>query len=81
MWWFFKIRVWLKTHFTRQFAAIEFCQLCGCEQPVVWHADDALYLRVTGDEHSVYCPTCFDDLAEHKGIWLNWQPLTEFIEL
>jgi hypothetical protein len=76
---FYRIRVWIKTHFARWFAR-EYCQDCGCEQPVVWFADNTLYANVMGLTDTGYCmegvtcPGCFSKRAEAKGIFLRWEP-------
>lgn len=61
---------------------IEYCQDCGIEQPVLWHAENELYSAVSGvSPHDAsgnisgcLCPRCFDCRAEAKGIFLRWVP-------
>jgi hypothetical protein len=53
---------------------IEFCKRCGVRQPLVWHADDALWLRVTGSVGGVLCPKCFSRRAHEQGILIEWTP-------
>ena len=59
----------------------EACQECGSPYPL-WHADDALYTRVTGNARhdngeaasGLFCLNCFDRKAEARGISLQWNP-------
>jgi hypothetical protein len=59
----------------------EACQECG-RPYLLWHATDDIYGQVTGNwPHSdgeagggLFCPACFDRLAEAKGILTIWQP-------
>jgi hypothetical protein len=59
----------------------EACQECGNPYPH-WHADDALYERVTGrgryangeSAPGLFCLHCFDRKAEQRGITLQWNP-------
>lgn len=51
---------------------IEFCDRCGRRSPIVWHAPDALWFRVTGSKNDVFCPSCFRQAAEKLGIYLRW---------
>ncbi len=62
-----RLRYWL--------ARVEACQRCGREQPLIWWCEDkALWQEVTGcGEGGVFCPTCFDKLADEKGILLYWE--------
>ena len=46
-------------------ASVEFCRDCGVQQSIVWHADDAAWVKVIGG--GVVCPPCFD--ARAKGKW------------
>lgn len=65
----------------------ETCQVCG-RSYILWHADNDLYGAVTG-RHAIpwadgsgneelagglFCPDCFDRMAEQAGIWLRWRP-------
>lgn len=59
-WW---LRVRVKRWLARRTLIIEFCEVCGREQPVVWHADDSLWLAVVGRSGGVLCPECFDRRA------------------
>lgn len=59
---------------------IEFCQRCGRRQPLVWRAPDALWLEINeGKQGGVFCPECFDDLAQARGISLRWQARFDYI--
>jgi hypothetical protein len=59
----------------------ETCQHCG-RPYILWHADDDLYGRVTGRwpypdgecASGLFCPACFDRMAEARGISLRWRP-------
>jgi hypothetical protein len=52
---------------------IEFCQDCGRKQPLIWRADDALWLALNDNKAGgVLCPQCFDDRATRKGMLLRW---------
>lgn len=65
----------------------ESCQKCG-RSYVLWHADDTLYGEVTGRwpkpwgdgtdrseaASGLFCPGCFDRMAEHRNIVLQWVP-------
>lgn len=68
-WWIrVHIKLWLHGHFY----LIEFCKRCGQRQPLLWYVADELWQEVTGQKGGVYCPECFDALAESKGILLQW---------
>lgn len=71
-----RLRVLFKTWLARRRAIIEFCHTCGREQPVIWHADDPLWIEVTGrtDGGGILCVECFDELAMSKGIVICWKP-------
>ena len=60
------------------FNIIEYCEDCGIKQALVWHADDKLWLAVTGKVNGVFCPECFDRRAWDKGIDLSWKPVVEW---
>ena len=54
---------------------MEFCEHCGREQPLIWHADNALWLAMNdGNRYGVYCPECFDAKADSMGVLLRWEP-------
>lgn len=59
------------------FTIIESCELCGIEQPICWWADNDLYIKVTGDRATIFCPECFEELARLQGIKLMWKPEIE----
>lgn len=46
----------------------EFCHRCGNTQPLVWHADDRLWAKI-GEEWSILCPTCFDQMSDELVYW------------
>ena len=71
------IKVWIKTLLARITTVIEFCKDCGARQPIVWHATDDLWDRISGDKN-VLCPNCFDKRADQKGILLMWTPKAEY---
>lgn len=59
----------------------ELCQHCGRPVRIVYHAPNALWEAVTGRVRQpdgtaapgILCPSCFDDLAEAKGLpYLRW---------
>jgi hypothetical protein len=63
----------------------ESCQNCG-RPYFLWHADDQLYGEVTGRwpkedgsgrseaASGLFCPGCFDRMAERTGLVLMWRP-------
>lgn len=53
---------------------IEFCQDCGRKQPLVWWADDELWMDFVRQHGGTICPECFDRRATAKGIMLRWKP-------
>lgn len=53
---------------------IEFCEDCGREQPLVWWADDDLWLSLVGQHSGAICPECFSRRADAKGLILTWKP-------
>lgn len=68
-----------KSLLARFVAVVEFCHDCGREQPLIWHADDALWKAVHGDGGGIYCPECFTKRAEAKGFPIvYWTAATEF---
>ena len=74
-WLFWKTRLALKLfwrHVGQSWRLIEFCKICGRQQPLVWHAPDHLWLVVNGREGGVLCPECFNRQARKKGYWLRW---------
>ncbi len=53
---------------------IEYCELCGVAQPVLWHASNVLWQVVAGRYgYKVLCPGCFDEQAEWRKIPLAWE--------
>lgn len=77
---FYKLRVLLKTLLAKVTLVIEFCRDCGAQQPVVWTAEDKLWVEVYGNQHDyvfagVLCPSCFDKRAQKLGIYLRWVPV------
>jgi len=82
-----RILIKLKTLLAKYFLIIEFCDYCGIEQPLVWWCESyGLWEEVTGNksisekEHAagICCPTCFDKLANSKGIALRWYPVVDY---
>jgi hypothetical protein len=69
----------LKTFLAKYFLIIECCHRCGIRQPLVWWCvDDAIWREVTGNEgNGVYCPKCFDRMADKKGIMIRWLATVE----
>jgi hypothetical protein len=58
----------------------ETCQECG-RPYFLWRAADELYSEVTGrvsrngeSAGGLFCPACFDRMAERRGITLEWVP-------
>lgn len=58
----------------------EMCEVCG-RTYLLWHASDELYTAVTGRigvngecAYGLFCPCCFDRLADRHGISLRWEP-------
>ena len=56
---------------------IEYCHCCGAEQSLVWHVPDDLWMLVAEDKRAIYCPECFDRLAEEKGLLLRWTAVVD----
>lgn len=53
---------------------IEFCEECGNEVEVYWHAPDSLWHLITGKDEGVLCVRCFDDTCRELGFHLQWVP-------
>jgi hypothetical protein len=60
---------------------IEYCEVCGIRQPLVWWSPNELWSELTGERPvkgdnmpGVICPRCFDDRAHARGILLQWHP-------
>jgi hypothetical protein len=66
--------IWLKGRLARVTVVAEFCKDCGARQPLVWHAEDALWAAVSGDR-GVLCPKCFGRRARDLGLLLMWRPV------
>jgi hypothetical protein len=64
----------------------EMCKACGrpvCEregrEPLSWwHAPDALWMEVVGNEANILCKSCFSHACDERGISIYWQPVVEF---
>lgn len=72
---FWKLRLAMKLcwrYVGRSWGLVEFCQVCGREQPLVWSAPDALWLELSADKWEVLCPECFDRLASKRRLRLRW---------
>lgn len=60
---------------------LEICHTCG--RPVGrctgswWHADDALWLQVTGDPNGVVCPVCFTEAADRLRVFVHYVATVE----
>lgn len=60
----------------------ELCDRCGRRYDawLWWCPDGRLYAKLTGLEPvepypgGLFCPRCFDELAEEHGLLLQWQP-------
>lgn len=73
-----KLLVTVKQFLSKFVVLLEFCKDCGRKQPIVWHADDALWNRVAQGEN-VLCPMCFDRRAAKRGIYIEWTPTIGWI--
>lgn len=63
----------IKTQLSKHFLIIEFCHTCGVKQPLVWWCkSNELWKEITGNDNGIYCPKCFDVLANKKGIAIRW---------
>ena len=51
---------------------IEYCDVCGSRQQLIWHAPDHLWREINGGENGVLCPECFDRRAVEKRYWIQW---------
>uniref|UniRef100_A0A6H1ZYV5 Uncharacterized protein n=1 Tax=viral metagenome TaxID=1070528 RepID=A0A6H1ZYV5_9ZZZZ len=72
---FWKLRLAMKYVWRcigRSWRLIEFCKVCGREQPVTWYAPDVLWAEVVEGRCNVLCPECFNRLARRKKIYLWW---------
>jgi hypothetical protein len=76
-----RLRVRFKRWIARHRLIAEFCHDCGVQQPLVWTADDDLWVEVSGegDGGGVLCPECFDKRAIALGYFLRWVPQVEVI--
>lgn len=74
-----RVRAAFKKALACVYPIIEFCHDCGITQPVVWHAHDWLWERVTGSPYGVLCPACFDRRAFRLGFLLKWKPRVETV--
>lgn len=61
---------------------IEYCEVCGIRQPLVWWSPDDLWSELTGHAPAAgdnmpgtLCPRCFDNRAASLGIILRWHPV------
>ncbi len=60
---------------------IEYCEVCGIRQPLVWWSPNDLWEELTGhatpkgdNAGGILCPRCFDDRAKSRGLLLRWHP-------
>lgn len=51
----------------------EICNVCGHPVAAVWHAEDALWLKVMGSEGGQLCTSCFNRKAEAMGFSVWWE--------
>ena len=68
------LRVSLKRWLAKVTVIIEFCNDCGVRQPLIWRADNALWLQVYGSVGGVLCPKCFSRRARDLGMLIEWTP-------
>jgi hypothetical protein len=56
----------------------EKCQNCGRRYSTVWNCNlDVIWEQIIGKEYAgLYCPMCFDQMAQAKGIRLYWSCAT-----
>jgi ribosomal protein L34E len=56
----------------------EKCQKCGRRYSTVWNCNsDIIWEQITGKEYAgLYCPMCFDQMAQAKEIRLYWSCVT-----
>lgn len=43
------------------------CHTCGVENPA-WYADNELFNKINGSPNGVYCPLCFQKMADKAGL-------------
>lgn len=43
------------------------CHTCGANNPA-WYAENELFNKVNGSPNGVYCPLCFQKMADEAGI-------------
>lgn len=51
----------------------EICAVCGHPVAAVWHAEDALWMKVNGRYAGTTCPSCFNKKAERAGASPYWE--------
>lgn len=51
----------------------EICEVCGHPVAAVWHAEDALWIKVNGHYSGTTCPSCFNKKAEAAGASPYWE--------
>jgi hypothetical protein len=51
----------------------EICEVCGHPVAAVWHAEDALWMRVNGHYSGTTCTSCFNKKAREAGASPYWE--------
>lgn len=51
----------------------EICEVCGHPVGSVWHAQDALWMKVNGRYAGTTCASCFNKKAERAGASPYWE--------
>lgn len=46
----------------------ESCDRCGCNYRIAGNWNDAVWVAVVGSPYGCFCPECFIQMAEEKGI-------------
>ncbi len=49
----------------------ETCNKCGIGYRLLWNVKDEIWMQVFNTDSGCYCPTCFIEVAEKKGIYIN----------
>jgi hypothetical protein len=56
----------------------ETCQVCGRRYDLSsWVASTEMYVAVKGNGGGTFCPRCFTDMANAKGLRILWTPVYE----
>lgn len=69
----------LKLLLSKHILLLQFCKSCGRVVQLIWHCDDELWQKVTGEKHGggVRCTRCFDREAGKLGLLLRWTARSE----